>query len=190
MLLDADMAMGHHFMYLHIRKCPIAVWVRRGGDLVIRGGLNTSTGTFLKTGDEGRRVNPGRDKGMILVEGIKTDAQNKQMQWLDAIKGDCAITFRSCHQAWTNDGSMYPRKWVRRGEVKLTIRDSVNLFGLESFALEPRGKTQKPNVLLDRCRVDYGRTPQEWIESDAGHWRFRVRDRFRWDGEPLADVDH
>ena len=188
-LLDANMAMGHYFTYLHIRKCPIAVWVRRGGDVVIRGGLNTSTGTFLKIGDEAPQVNPGRNNGMILVEGIKTDAQNKGMQWLEVVKGDCATTFRNCHQAWTEGGSRYPRKWVLRGEIKLTIRDSVNLFGLESFVLQSRGTSQRPNVLIERCRVDFGRTPEEWIESTTGHWRFRVRDCFRWDGEPLEDVD-
>jgi len=184
------MAMGHYFTYLHIRHCPIGVWVRRGGDLVIRGGLNTSTGTFLKIGDEGPQINPGRNNGMILVEGIKTDAQNKQLKWLDVVKGDCVITFKNCHQAWTKEGSSYPRKWVLRGEIKLTIRDSINLFGLKSFVLGPRGKSQKPNVLLDRCRVDFGRGPADWIESDKGHWRFRVRDCFRWDGEPLDDVDY
>jgi len=189
-LLDADMAMGHYFTYLHVRHCPVAVWVRRGGDLVIRGGLNTSTGTFLKIGDEAPRINPGRNNGMILVEGIKTDAQNKQMHWLEVVKGDCPITFNNCHQAWTQDGSTYPRKWTLRGGVKLTIRDSSNLFGLKSFVLEPRGKSQKPNVLLDRCRVDFGRAPADWIESDKGHWRVRVRDCFRWDGEPLEDVDY
>jgi len=188
-MLDANMAMGHYFTYLHIRRCPIAVWVRRGGDLVIRGGLNTSTGTFLKIGDEGRHINPGRNNGMILVEGIKTDAQNKQMQWLNVVKGDCAITFKNCHQAWTKDGSTYPRKWKLHGEVKLTIRDSINLFGLNSFVLGSRGETQKPNVLIERCRVDFGRTPKDWIESLGGHWRFRVRDCFRWDGEPLEDAD-
>lgn len=188
-LLDADMAMGHYFTYLHIRNCPIAVWVRRGGDLVIRGGLNTSTGTFLKIGDDAPQVNPGRNNGMILVEGIKTDAQNREMQWLEVVKGDCAITFRNCHQAWTEDGSTDPRRWTLRGEVKLTIRDSVNLFGLDSFILEPRGTSQRPNVLIERCRVDFGRTPAEWIEATTGHWRFRVRDCYRWDGEPLDDAD-
>ena len=49
----------------------------------------------------------------------------------------------------------------------LAIRDSVNLFGLKSFVLEPRAKTQKPNVLVERCRVDFGRTPEEWIGSRA-----------------------
>lgn len=188
-LLDADMAMGHYFTYLHVRKCPVAVWVRRGGDLFIRGGLNTSTGTFLKIGDEAPQVNPGRNNGMILVEGIKTDAQNREMQWLDVVKGDCAITFSNCHQAWTVDGTKYPRRWMVRGEVKLTIRDSVNLFGVDSFILEPRGTSQRPNLLIERCRVDFGRTPSDRIESTTGHWRFRVRDCFRWDGEPLDDVD-
>ena len=109
LLLDADMAMGHYVNYLHIRRCPVGVWVRRGGDLVIRGGLNTSTGTFLRIGDQERHMNPGRNNGMILVEGIKTDAQNDQMQWLDVVKGECSITFKNCHQAWTEDGSIYPR---------------------------------------------------------------------------------
>jgi hypothetical protein len=188
-LLDADMAMGHYFTYLHIRDCPIAVWVRRGGDLVVRGGLNTSTGTFLKIGDEGRHINPGRNNGMILVEGVKTDAQNKDMQWLEAVKGDCAITFQNCQEAWTQDGSAYPRNWTLRGAVKLTIRDSINLFGLNSFVLERKGASQKPNVLLDRCRVDFGRAPADWIKSTTGHFRFRVRDCYRGDGEPLVDAD-
>lgn len=188
-LLDANMAMGHYISYLHIRDCPIAVWVRRGGDLVIRGGLNTSTGTFLKIGDEQRHVNPGRNNGMILVEGIKTDAQNREMQWLDVVKGECAITFKNCHQAWTEDGSTYPRKWTLRGAVNLTIRDSINLFGRESFILERKGKSQRPNVLVDRCRVDFGRTPQEWIESTTGHWGFRVQDCYRGDGEPIEDLE-
>jgi hypothetical protein len=188
-LLDADMAMGHYFGYLHIRDCPVAVWVRRGGDLVIRGGLNTSTGTFLKIGDQERHVNPGRNNGMILVEGVKTDAQNREMQWLEVVKGDCAITFKNCHQAWTEDGGAYPRKWTLRGAVNLTIRDSVNLFGRESFVLERKGESRRPNVLLDRCRVDFGRTPQEWIGSTTGHWRFRVRDCYRGDGEAIEDAD-
>jgi hypothetical protein len=142
----------------------------------------------LKIGDEGKQIHPGRNNGMVLVEGIKADAQNREMQWLDVVKGDCVITFKNCHQAWTKDGSLYPRKWTLHGEIKLTIRDSVNLFGDNSFVLEMRGDEQKPNVLLDRCRVDYGRGPADWIESSTGHWRFRVRDCFRWNGEPLEDV--
>jgi hypothetical protein len=44
-------------------------------------------------------------------------------------------------------------------------------------------------VLLDRCRVDFGRTPADWIKSTTGHVRFRVRDCYRGDGEPLDDAD-
>jgi len=188
-LLDSDMTMGHYFTYLHVRHCPVAVWVRRGGDVVIRGGLNTSTGTFLKVGDDAPHVNPGRNNGMILVEGIKTDAQNRQLQWLDVVKADCTITFANCHQAWTNNGRAYPRKWVLRGAVKLTIRDCLNVFGEKSFVLKPQGDKAKPNVLLERCRVDFGRSPADWIDSDFACWRFRVRDCYRGDGEPLPDAD-
>lgn len=104
----------------------------------------------MKIGDRERHINPGRNNGMILVEGVKTDAQNKEMRWLEVVKGDCAITFANCHQAWTEDGSTYPRKWTLRGAAKLTIRDSVNLFGLESFVLERKGESQRPNA----ARVD------------------------------------
>jgi hypothetical protein len=161
--------------------------VRRGGDLVIRGGLNTSTGTFFRIGDQERHINPGRNNGMILVEEIKTDAQNDQMQWLDVVKGECSITFKNCHQAWTEDGSIYPRKWALRGAIKLSIRDSSNLFGLNSFVLQRKGTSQQPNVLLDRCRIDFGDTAEDWIESTTGYWRFQVRDCYRGDGQPLAD---
>lgn len=188
-LLDADMAMGHYFTYLHVRHCPVAMWVRRGGDVVIRGGLNTSTGTFLKVGDEQPHVNPGRNNGMILVEGIKTDAQNRLLEWLDVVKADCAITFQNCHQAWIRDGHAYPRKWVLRGAVKLTLRDCLNVFGEKSFVLQAQGETAKPNVLLERCRVDFGRRPQDWIDSSTGCRRFRVRDCYRGNGGPLPDAD-
>jgi hypothetical protein len=208
LLLDTQMAMGHYFAYLQLRSVKTAIWVRRGGDLVVRGGLNVGTDVFLKVGDKDGTA-PGRNNGMILIEGIKADAQNVDLTWLDvATPTDCAITFNNCHQAWTKDGTRYPRKWIVRGPTKLAIRDCINVFGTDSFVLEPHHrdnpevythnpetgdikptrKPRMPNVLLDRCRVDFGSGPKDWIDVDKGHYTFKVRDCFRGTGEPIEDA--
>ncbi|MCZ7649080.1 MAG: glycoside hydrolase family 55 protein [Planctomycetota bacterium] len=210
LLIDADMAMGHYFAYFHPRSCGVAIWLRRGGALVVRGGLNTSTGTFLRIGDKDPDVGPGRNNGLVLIEGIKTDAQNKEMRWVEMLAPrQVYLTFNNCQQSWTQDGSVYARKWQLWGPATLTLRDCSNLFGLKSFTLQPAVKDkvevyegnpegegvrvstreQKPNVLLERCHVDFGAEPKDWFEADEGHWSFRVRDCYRGNGEPLKDVD-
>lgn len=209
-MFNAHMVIGHYFSYLHFRNCKVGVWARQGGDLVVRGGLNTSTGTFFKVGDTDGTA-PGRNQGMYLFEGVKTDAQNPDLVWVDVVTPtDCQITFRDCHQAWGKAGPTMPRKFTLRGAVRLTIRDCVNLFGLNSFIMEPgtkerpeiymhdpetgkvevTGKIGKPNVVLDRCRVDFGTEPKHWIERSDGHYMFRVRDLMDGVGAPLKDCDY
>lgn len=185
------MAMDLHFQYVKGGgKMDALFYFERGGAAHIQGLGMHSRGvkTLMKIGWN------GRNNGFFSINNAKIDAQASELKMIE-MEQPCpsVITISKLKRSWLDKRpTEFEGIFDLKGSAVLTIRDSQHVVGPQSFVTSPDNNGNVPNVILDRCDLPAGTTPESLRHPKSkGDWHFAIRNCYREGGHaPVKDVDN
>lgn len=183
------MAMDIHIHYVKGGGTMEALfYFEHGGAAHIQGMGMHSKGvkTLVKIGS------CGVNNGFFSINNVKIDAQAGNLKIIQMESPSPAVV--TIDKLKRSGGrNMRPNMsaiYELKGSAVLTIRDSQQVVGPESFLTEADKQGSVPNVLLDRCDMPAGLTAAQLHHPDSkGGWNFAAKNCYAFGESPRPLVD-